>query len=176
MFNWLPEIRSQCYICHRGKKRNPTYMNDYNPWPGHESPSATEKTINPCNIPDDCTLRPGLRVMERYVKLGAGRKWVDYTLGKVLMHCLFPAVHLLLTKSDTVTLLPDDEELNNLCMAETFVLLRNLSSFDYWLKSFMDDIILHLVWGLGAIPFLFWYCNFYMKGNKTFPNIKKSFT
>ena len=115
-------------------------MSDYNLWPGHKSPSAPEKTINPCNIPDFCFLYPGLRVMEGYVKLGAGRKGVDYTSGKVLMHCLFLAVCLLLMKSDTVTLLPDDRELNNLCTAETVVLLRNLS-FDYWLKPFIDDII-----------------------------------
>lgn len=83
-------------------------MNDYNPWPGHEFPSPPEKTINPCNIPDFCILHPGVRGMESYVKLGAGRKWVDYTSGKVLTDCLFPAVHFLLMKSETVTLLPDD--------------------------------------------------------------------
>lgn len=55
------------------KKRNPTYMSDYNPCPEHESPSASGKAIN-IDIPEYCILHPGLRVTERCVKLRAGRK------------------------------------------------------------------------------------------------------
>lgn len=80
-------------------------MNDYNPCPGHESPSATEKAINSCGLPDYCILHSGLRSKERYVTLGAGRKWVDCTSGEAPMHCSFLDVHLVLMKSGTVALL-----------------------------------------------------------------------
>ena len=90
------------------KKRKPTYMNDCNPCPEHESPSAPEKAINPCDIPDYCILYPGRRAAEGDVKVGAGKKWVDCTSGKVLMYCLSLTVHLVLVKSGTVTLLADD--------------------------------------------------------------------
>lgn len=71
-------------------------------------PSASEKAINPCDIPYYCILHPGLRVTDIYVKLGADRKGVDYTSGKILMHCLSLVVHLVLMKSGTVTFLLDE--------------------------------------------------------------------
>lgn len=140
-------------------------MNDYPTCSGYETPSAAEKVINPCNIPDSCILHPGLRVMERYVELGTDGMWGSLYIWESSCALLTPAVHLVLLKSSTeIPLLADRSWV-------TWVWLKHLSSegtslsFDCWWKPFMDDAIYHLVWEWGTTLSCY---GIETKGNRTF--------